>query len=143
MLEAGGDVQWQDNQSLRWLSVARVPTSQTRNQQFDLHVGGAYVQAIVEPTDWLRITPAYRVDWVGGDFANLLGNSTAPINDYGSIDQPKLSIAVMPLDGVTLYGNWGRTFQIGLGSGAYLIPPRVIDLAPSINEGWELARGTN
>ena len=138
MLEAGGDVQWQDNQSLRWLSVARVPTSQTRNQQFDLHVGGAYVQAIVEPTDWLRITPAYRVDWVGGNFANLLGNSTAPINDYGSIDQPKLSIAVTPLDGVTLYGNWGRTFQIGLGSGAYLIPPRAIDLAPSINEGWEL-----
>lgn len=38
---------------------------------------------------------------------------------------------------MTLYGNWGKTFQIGLGSGAYLIPPRAVDLAPSINEGWE------
>ena len=138
MLEAGGDVQWQDNKSLRWLSVERVPTSQTRDQQFDLTVGGAYVQAIIEPTDWLRITPAYRIDWVGGTFENRLNSTTAPINDYGSIDQPKLSVAILPLDGLTLYGNWGKTFQIGLGSGAYLIPPRAVDLAPSINEGWEL-----
>ncbi|WP_220474132.1 TonB-dependent receptor [Aurantiacibacter xanthus] len=138
MLEAGGDVQWQDNRSLRWLAVERVPTSQTRDQQFDLTVGGVYVQAIVEPTDWLRITPAYRIDWVGGSFDNLLAGTSAPINDYGSIDQPKLSVALLPAAGLTLYGNWGKTFQIGLGSGAYLIAPRVVDLAPSINEGWEL-----
>jgi iron complex outermembrane receptor protein len=138
MLEAGGDVQWQDNKSLRWLSVERVPTSQTRDQQFDLTVGGAYVQAIIEPTDWLRITPAYRIDWVGGMFDNRLNSTTAPINEYSSIDQPKLSVAILPIDGLTLYGNLGKTFQIGLGSGAYLIPPRAVDLAPSINEGWEL-----
>ncbi len=138
MLEAGGNVEWQDNQSLRWLSVARVPTSQTRDQQFDLTVGGVYVQAILEPAPWLRLTPAYRIDWVGGNFNNRLGGTKAPVNDYGSIDQPKLSVAILPLDGLTLYGNWGRTFQIGLGSGAYLIPPRQVDLAPSINEGWEL-----
>jgi iron complex outermembrane receptor protein len=36
-----------------------------------------------------------------------------------------------------VYGNWGRTFQIGVGSGAYLIAPRTINLAPSINTGWE------
>jgi iron complex outermembrane receptor protein len=138
MLEAGGDVQWQDNESLRWLSVARVATSQTRDQQYDLTVGGAYVQAVIEPATWLRITPAYRIDWVGGDFANRLNATTAPINDYGSIDQPKLSVAVLPVEGLTLYGNWGRTYQIGLGSGAYLIPPRSVNLDPSINEGWEL-----
>ena len=138
MLEAGGNVEWQDNRSLRWLSVARVPTSQTRDQQYDLTVGGAYVQAIVEPAPWLRITPAWRLDWVGGSFRNRLNATAAPVNDYGTISQPKLSVAVLPADGVTLYGNWGRTFQIGLGSGAYLIPPRQLDLAPSTNEGWEL-----
>jgi len=138
MLEAGGNVEWQDNRSLRWLAVSRVPTSQTRNQQFDLSVGGAYVQAILEPAPWLRVTPAWRIDWVGGDFINRLGGAAAPVNDYGSINQPKLSVAILPAEGVTLYGNWGRTFQIGLGSGAYLIPPRAVDLAPSINEGWEL-----
>ncbi|NCN83776.1 MAG: TonB-dependent receptor [Sphingomonadales bacterium] len=138
MLEAGGNIEWQDNRSARWLAVERVPTSQTRDQQFDLSVGGVYVQANIEPADWLRITPAYRIDWVGGNFSNLLNNTVAPINDYGSIDQQKLSVAIFPTDGVTLYGNWGKTFQIGLGSGAYLIPPRQVDLAPSINTGWEL-----
>jgi iron complex outermembrane receptor protein len=137
MLEGGADIQKQDNESLRFLSVGRVPTSQTRDQQFDLTIGGVYAQAVLEPTGWLKITPAYRIDWVGGDFANRLNNTTAPINDYGSIDQPKISVAVTPTDAVTLYGNWGKTFQIGLGSGAYLIPPRQVDLAPSINTGWE------
>ena len=138
MLEVGANKEWQDNESLRYLSVNRIPTNQTRDQQFDLNVGGVYVQAIIQPTDWLKITPAYRIDWVGGNFTNRLNNTTAPINDYGSIDQPKISVALTPVGGVTVYGNWGRTFQIGLQSGAYLIAPRVVDLAPSINEGWEL-----
>jgi len=137
MLEAGGDVQWQDNRSLRWLAVERVPTEQTRDQQFDLAVGGVYLQAIVEPAEWLRITPAYRLDWVGGDFDDRLTDTLAPINDYRTIEQPKLSVAILPTDDVTIYANYGRTFQIGLASGAYLIPPRQVDLAPSINEGWE------
>lgn len=139
MLEVGGDIQKQDNESLRYLTVERVVSSQTRDQQFDLTVGGVYAQAILTPADWIRITPAWRLDWVGGDFVNRLPATdvTAPINDYGTISQPKLSVALMPLKGVTVYGNWGKTFQIGVGSGAYLIPPRVIDLAPSTNEGWE------
>ncbi|MEG8055207.1 hypothetical protein QP185_21620 [Sphingomonas aerolata] len=29
----------------------------------------------------------------------------------------------MPVHGVTVYGNYGRTFQIGAGSGAYLVAP--------------------
>jgi iron complex outermembrane recepter protein len=135
--ELGGNIERQDNVSLRYLSVARVPTSQTRDQKFNMSVGGLYAQAILEPADWISITPAYRVDWVGGDFTNRLNGSKAPINDYGAISQPKLSVAVKPANGVTLYGNWGRSFQIGVGSGAYLIAPRVINLAPSINEGWE------
>jgi iron complex outermembrane receptor protein len=74
---------------------------------------------------------------VGGDFTNRLNGSKAPINDYGAISQPKLAVAIKPVKGVTIYGNWGRSFQIGVGSGAYLIAPLVINLAPSINEGWE------
>lgn len=140
MLEAGSNVEWQDNHSLRWsMTQPRQfnDGNQTRNQQFELTVGGVYVQAIIEPAAWVRITPAWRIDWVGGQFNNRLASTKAPANDYGSIDQPKLSVALMPAKGVTVYGNWGKSFQIGLGSGAYLIPPRQRDLAPSINEGWE------
>lgn len=137
MLEAGGDVQRQDNESLRYTAVNRVPTAQTRDQKMFLTVGGGYLQAILKPADWITLTPAYRMDWVGGDYTNRLNNTTARANDYGTIKQPKFSVALMPVEGVTAYGNWGKTFQIGTESGAYLIAPRRIDLAPSINEGWE------
>lgn len=137
MIEAGGDVQVQDDKSLRWLTSRRVLTSQTRDQKFDLTVYGGYLQAVIEPSDWLTITPAWRLDRVEGHFANRLAGTTAPINDYGTISQPKLSVAIIPARGVTLYANYGRTFQIGAGSGAYLVPPRLTDVAPSINEGYE------
>jgi iron complex outermembrane receptor protein len=138
MAEMGGDYQWQDDTSLRYNTVNRAPTSQTRDQHFILNVGGAYAQAIIEPAKWLKITPAWRFDSVSGHFANRLAGTTAPINDYGTISQPKISFAATPADGVTLYGNWGKSFQIGVGSGAYLIAPRLTNLAPSINTGWEL-----
>lgn len=137
MIEAGGDFQIQDNQSLRWLSDERAPTRQTRNHSFDMTVYGGYVQAIIEPTPWLTLTPAWRFDKVSGEFTDRLAGASHAINDYGTISQPKFSVAALPLDGVTLYGNWGRTFQIGVGSGAYKVPPRLNDLDPSINEGWE------
>ncbi len=137
MIEAGGDVQVQDNKSLRWLTNRRILTSQTRDQKFSLTVYGGYLQAVIEPTDWLKITPAWRLDRVEGDFTNRLAGTTAPINDYGTISQPKLSVAIVPVHGVTVYGNYGRTFQIGAGSGAYLVAPRVVDVAASINEGFE------
>jgi len=137
MIEAGGDVQVQDNKSLRWLTDRRTLTSQTRDQDFGLTVYGGYLQAVIEPTDWLKITPAWRLDRVAGDFTNRLAGTTAPINDYGTISQPKLSVAITPVTGVTAYANYGRTFQIGAGSGAYLVAPRTNDVAPSINEGYE------
>ena len=137
MWEAGGDVQNQDNISLRYLTADRRTLSQTRDQNFTLTIGGVYAQAMLAPAPWLQLTPAYRVDWVGGQFRNRLTNISAPINDYGRIDQPKMSITLTPVRPVTFYGSWGRSFQIGVGSGAYLIPPRQNNLAPSINGGWE------
>lgn len=145
MLEVGGDVQVQDNESLRYLTTDRRITSQTRDQAFGLTVAGGYAQAVIEPTAWLSITPGWRFDTVSGTLRNRMNGQRYPINDYGTISQPKLSVAITPVAGVTAYGNYGRTFQIGVGAGAYKVPPRTTDLAPSINEGWEagvkLARG--
>lgn len=138
LIETGGSVEIQDNISKRFLTKEQAPTSQTRDQEFDLTVTGAYIQTMLEPVKWLRITPAWRVDKVTGDFTNNLSNLTASANDYGTISQPKLSLAIFPISELTLFANWGRTFQVGVGSGAYLIPPRQDDVEPSINEGWEL-----
>jgi iron complex outermembrane receptor protein len=50
---------------------------------------------------------------VSGTFHNRLAGTSAPINDYGTISQPKLQVALTPLRQVTLYGNYGKSFQIG------------------------------
>ncbi|MDP1026479.1 TonB-dependent receptor [Sphingomonas sp. KR1UV-12] len=137
MLEAGGDVQVQHVRSRRWLTDRRVLGRQTRDQDFDLTVYGGYVQAVIQPAPWLTVTPGWRWDRVAGSYLDRLTGTPAPINDYGTISQPKLAVAVTPARGVTLYGNYGRTFQIGIGAASYLVPPRVSDVDPSINEGVE------
>ncbi|WP_298090205.1 TonB-dependent receptor [uncultured Sphingomonas sp.] len=137
MAEAGGDVQWQHNRSLRWTTDRRAIVSATRDQDFDLTVGGGYAQAIVTPVHWLTVTPAWRIDRVAGRYTNRLNGISYPLNDYGTISQPKLSVALTPITGITAYGNYGRTFQIGAGSGAFIVPPRIRDVEPSINEGLE------
>ena len=136
-LEVGMDMERQDNISQRYLTIQRVRQSQTRDQDFEFDVYGAYVQAVIKPTDALTLVPAFRMDWVNGSFTNELTNARYPINHYGPIPQPKFSVIYAFDERYSVYGNWGRTYQVGLAAGAYKIPPRTTDLAPSINEGWE------
>ncbi len=135
-LETGLSKEWQDNESRRYSTVNRLRTVQTRDQQFDLDMTGAYVQAVIKPTNSFKIIPAYRIDSASGSFKNNLNNTTADINDYSNIHQPKLSMMYLPNDAYTLYGNWGKTFQIGVGAGAYNLGA-LEDTEPSINKGWE------
>lgn len=134
----GADVQFQDVDSLRYVGVRRVRTRQTRDQTYSLDSRGAYVKLSIEPTATLKLIPAYRIDSIDGDYRDRLAGLTAPANDYGLIRQPKFSAIWTPRPDVMVYGNWGRTFQVGVGSGAYKIPPRTTDLDPSINDGWEI-----
>jgi iron complex outermembrane receptor protein len=137
-LALGADMQVQDVRSLRYLDVRRVRTAQTRDQIYGLDSRGAYVKLSIEPTAALKLIPAYRVDTLDGDYRDRLGGLTAKANDYGLIGQPKFSAIWTPRPDLMAYGNWGRTFQVGAGSGAYKIPPRIADLRPSINDGWEI-----
>jgi iron complex outermembrane recepter protein len=137
-IEGGLDLQQQDNNSDRFLTVNRARTSQTRNQNFDVFNTGGYLQAAIKPVHWLKLVPGVRADHFDGELTNQLNGRTFDMNDYGTIWQPKFSAVVTPIEGYNLYGNWGRTFQIGLAAGAYKIPPRTTDLSPSINDGWEV-----
>jgi iron complex outermembrane receptor protein len=129
-LEGGLDIQHQENESIRRLSGLR-------DQQFDITTYGAFAQGIVQPTSWLKLVPALRVDTIKGDFENRLTNTKESIHDYDAIWQPKFSAVVTPIEGYNLYANWGRTFQIGVGAGAYHADSDPA-LSPSINDGWEL-----
>jgi iron complex outermembrane receptor protein len=134
-LEGGIDAQWQSNLNRRYRTVQRVQTSQFRDWDFDLDTRGAYLQAVIRPFEALMIIPALRVDHIGGDFSDKLTGKASPTHDYGLIRQPKLSVVYSLNPQASVYGNWGRTFQIGTGIDAYRTQTR--NLKPSINDGWE------
>ncbi|KGF83265.1 TonB-dependent receptor [Massilia sp. JS1662] len=132
----GLDTERQDNASQRWFTAQEVRQAQTRDQQFDLNTVGGFVQAIYKPVAALTITPALRVDRLTGTYTNLLNGRVYGINDYGLIRQPKLSAVYQVDDAYSVYGNFGRTFQIGIGTATYKVN-QTSDLSPSINDGWE------
>ncbi|XLZ72752.1 TonB-dependent receptor [Massilia sp. SR12] len=135
-LVGGADTERQDNRSERFNTVRQARSAQTRNQQFDLNTSGGFVQAVVKPSSDLTITPAWRVDKVSGQYTNLLNGRVYDVNDYGWISQPKISAVYKLAPGYSAYGNWGRSFQVGVGTAAYKVNQSQ-DLDPSINQGWE------
>ena len=108
-LEAGLDAQWQDNQSQRYRTVARVRSAQLRDWDYDLRTRGAYVQAMLKPTERLQLVPGYRIDRVDGELRDLRAGITAPSYDYGTIKQPKFSASYRFAGQSSAYANWGRT----------------------------------
>lgn len=144
-LEGGVNVEHQDNGYIRERFSYAEPTdfsaTPARVQNNDRHTFdnyGAYVQAIYQPIDALKIVPAYRVDRFDGD-TRLPGGITGPLQRYGTIDQPKLSVVYAFNDSTNVYANWGRTFQVLTGSTApaYLTPGQEA-MNPSTNTGMEL-----
>ena len=140
VLEGGLDFQQQENESIRYTGAQRRRQALTRNQEFDFLIYGGFVQAIIKPLHWLKLVPAVRIDSADGNLVNRgtdanPNSSVLNLNDYNAIWQPKFSAVITPIEGYSLYGNWGRTFQVGVGAGAYQNGPK---LKPSINDGWEL-----
>jgi iron complex outermembrane receptor protein len=143
-IESGFDFQQQENQYQQYRTDNRIrrPASSTNirnDEEWSFLNYGGYIQAVIKPTEWLKITPGYRADRIDGNFNNFKPGSvgSSPVNDYGTISQPKIGAVITPLDGYSIYGNWGRTFQVGLGSATFR-NPLAASLAPSINDGWEV-----
>lgn len=136
-VEGGFDAQWQDNAAQRYRTAERVRTSQFRDWGFDLNTRGAYVQAVVQPVQALKIIPALRVDRVSGDFTDRLTGATSSSHDYGNITQPKISVVYAVRPDTSVYANWGRTFQVGSGIDGYRTAAQTRNLEASLNDGWE------
>jgi iron complex outermembrane receptor protein len=132
-LSWGADFQLQDNANLRFQGADRTRTDKVRDHGFHFRTYGSYLQADARPVAWLRLIGALRWDRVDGDFTNRLTGGHSDIIDYGDIWQPKFSAMVTPYQGCNLYANWGRSFQVGIGAGAYGNE----DLDWSKNTGWE------
>lgn len=133
----GLDVERQDNRSQRYNTTEQIRQSQTRNQRFQFDTQGAYIQAEIKPIPALTLVPAFRADRIDGSYTNVLNGRSYAINDYGTIKQPKFSAIYALNDAYSIYGNWGRSFQVGVGTASYKVN-QTSDLSPSINEGVEL-----
>ncbi|MFK2913234.1 TonB-dependent receptor [Pseudomonas sp. 3HC3] len=144
-LDGGINYEEQDNQYRRLRYNYGIPTdfdatpARVQNDDtYTLRNIGGYVQAVIQPTDALKIIPAMRVDKFSGN-SETLGGVKASLQDYGWIRQPKLSVIYSLTPEIDLYANWGRTFQILTGSGgpAYRVPGQA-SYDPSINTGKEV-----
>ncbi|KLD70303.1 TonB-dependent receptor [Xanthomonas pisi] len=144
-LEGGVNYEHQDNAYRRERFSYAEPTNfnapPARIQNDDRHTfdnWGAYVQAIYQPIEALKIVPAYRVDRFDGH-TQLPGGIRAPLQRYGTIEQPKLSLVYAFTPTTNVYANWGRSFQVLTGSTApaYLTAGQP-DVRPSTNTGMEL-----
>lgn len=143
-LEGGVNHEHQDNRYRRSrfrfgipTDFAAAPTRIQNDDRYSLDNTGAYVQAIYAPVASLRIVPAYRIDRFDGH-TRLPGGIEAPLQRYGTIEQPKLSVMYALTPALNVYANWGRTFQILTGSTApaYLTAGQKA-FAPSVNTGKE------
>ncbi|WP_437334820.1 TonB-dependent receptor [Sorangium sp. So ce394] len=143
-VEWGVDYQLQDSRYQRIPTVERKRQGPAfRDEDFALHAVGSYVQASASPIKPIKLVAALRADRLAGagsfleqpegEAARRVGYD---LNDYGFIWQPKASVMVTPVKGQSVYANYGRTFQIGTGKGAYAVQGTPLD--PSINDGWEV-----
>lgn len=144
-IEAGANFEQQDNQYRRYRYGFGIPTdfdaapARVQNDdRYTLDNVGGYVQAVFRPFESLKVVPAYRVDRFSGD-THLPGGVRAPLQRYGWIEQPKLSVVYALGSQANVYANWGRTFQVLTGSTApaYLTAGQQT-YRPSINTGSEV-----
>ncbi|MDD3352852.1 TonB-dependent receptor [Zoogloea sp.] len=145
-LDGGINLERQDNEYRRYRYAYGDPTDfsapPARVQNDDQHTfnnAGAYIQAIIKPLDGLKIIPAFRADRFSGNTRLNTTGVSAPLQDSGWINQPKLSMVYAISPGAHLYANWGKTFQVLTGSRepAYLTGGQAA-YRPSINTGKEI-----
>ena len=134
IVDAGAEYHEQDALNQRYRTVERARQATTRDHHYGLENTGAFVSADLRPTNWLKIVGAIRADRFDGEFLNRANSVRTPIIDYGTIWQPKLSVAVTPHKAAQLYASYGRSFQIGAGSVPYSTKP----LDASKNDGYEI-----
>ena len=97
-LDGGVNYEQQNNEYRRYRYNFGIPTdfdappARTQNDDsYTLYNTGAYAQAIIQPIEKLKIIPAYRVDKFSGN-TELMSGEKAKLQDYGWIEQPKLSV---------------------------------------------------
>jgi iron complex outermembrane receptor protein len=137
LVQWGVDYEAQNNLHQRFVSNQRQRTGVvSRNHQFDFDHYGSYLQVENQTTDKLHWNAGIRVNRYSGDFINLVNNQQRDINDYGTLTQPVAGITYQAISSLSIFANWGKTYQIGNGISAYALPGK--DVEASENTGSEI-----
>jgi iron complex outermembrane receptor protein len=143
-LNFGTDVENQDVIEQRFGTIGqsrqRDVTNVGRNLHYEFDTQGAYVQIENSYSDFLSWNVGVRADRLDGDFVQFdaIGNASARnVFDFGTIVQPSINVFLSPVDEVTFFGNYGRSFQHPFGASAYT-SGNVNSRDVSLNDGWEL-----
>ena len=141
---AGFDVQVEDvlEQRFGTIGQARVrdTTSVIRNFDYDLQTYGGFVSVENTLFERIRWSAGLRVDYFAGDFTSTdaEGNAaSADVVDFGFILQPKVNLLVKIIDGLSLFANYGRSFQSPFSAALYDVAGASRSQEVSINDGWE------
>jgi iron complex outermembrane recepter protein len=143
-LSVGVDAEHQRNIEQRFGTINQTRERDTanviRNNHFEFDTRGGYVQVDHRPNEVLSWNAAVRVDRLDGDFTQISATgvrSERRMFDFGNIVQPKLNVFVAATDSITLFANYGRSFQHPFGAAAYTTgATNTRDV--SINDGGEV-----
>lgn len=141
----GADVQKQEVLEQRFGTVGfqreRDRNAVNRDRHYDFVSYGSYIQISNSPVDWLSWNAAMRADRLRGEYwdkdLNSISKNERNIYDFGTIVQPKLNVFIYPTDDVTVFFNYGQSFQHPVGKNAYTASDTSARDV-SMNDGWEL-----
>lgn len=141
---AGINSEQQDVVEQRFGTVGQTRQRDTRNvlrnYHYELDTLGGFAQIQHTPNDVLRWNVSYRIDKLRGDSTQIGATGTridSDIFDFGIIKQPKFNIFLSPISEVTLFANYGRSFQHPVGAALFTVSDtHARDV--SMNDGWEV-----
>lgn len=142
-LDWGLDAEFQEVVEQRFGTQGQVrvrdPNNVIRNFEYQFDTRGSYLLLEQQVNDVVTWNAAVRADQLRGDFVQYNAEGEAlprDMYDFGTIVQPKLNVLVAPMDNLTLFANYGRSFQHPFSANAYTAENTgARDV--SINDGWE------
>jgi iron complex outermembrane receptor protein len=142
-LNWGINIEYQDVIEQRFGTIGQTRQRDTstviRNFHYDFDTFGTYLQIEHTPNEYIAWNASVRADQIDGHFSQFTAAGVETVRevfDFGTLLQPKFNLFITPNEQITLFGNFGRSFQHPFGSSAYTTgSTQAREL--SINDGWE------
>ena len=143
-LSAGFDYEGQENIEQRFGAVGQSRTRDTsnviRNFDFSFNVVGGFFKIQHTIFERIRWNAGVRFDSLDGNFTSFDAEGQETNGDifaFGVIAQPKANLFIEVVNGLTLFGNYGRSFQHPFGRALFTTTGGREARQVSINDGWE------